>query len=106
ERAFAILDEAPEVPERPDARPLGRASGAVEFSGVWFAYQGADRAALSDVSFRIEPGQRVGIAGPTGAGKSTLMNLLTRFYDPTFGRIMLDGIDLRYYKLADLRNQF
>jgi ATP-binding cassette subfamily B protein len=106
ERTFGILDQAPEVPERAEARPLGRASGAVELCGVWFAYEGADRPALTDVSLAVDPGQRVGIAGATGAGKSTLMSLLTRFYDPTFGRILLDGVDLRDYKLADLRNQF
>jgi ATP-binding cassette subfamily B protein len=105
ERAFGILDEAPEVPELPDARPLGRASGAVRFADVWFAYE-SDRPVLRHVSFAVEPGERVGVAGPTGAGKSTLMNLLTRFYDPTFGEILLDGVDLREYNLADLRNQF
>jgi ATP-binding cassette subfamily B protein len=61
---------------------------------------------LHDVSFEIDPGTRVGISGTTGAGKTTLMSLLTRFYDPTAGAILLDGIDLRDYKLADLRNQF
>src|SRR5439155_25228505 len=105
ERAFGILDEAPEVPERPHARPLGRASGAVRFSDVWFSYE-PDRPVLKHGSFAVEPGERVGIAGPTGAGKSTLMNLLTRFYDPTFGEILLDGVDLREYSLTDLRNQF
>ncbi len=105
ERAFGILDETPEVPERPHARPLARASGAVQFAQVGFAYE-ADHPVLDDVSFAIEPGERVGIAGPTGAGKSTLMNLLTRFYDPTCGSILLDGVDLRDYRLADLRNQF
>ena len=105
ERAFEILDQAPEVPERPNARRLARASGAVRFSAVSFAYE-PGHPVLSDVSFAVEPGERVGIAGPTGAGKSTLMNLLTRFYHPTSGRILLDGVDLRDYKLADLRNQF
>src|SRR5262249_44861365 len=61
---------------------------------------------LSDISFEIKPGMRVGIAGTTGAGKTTLVSLLTRFYDPTGGQILLDGIDLRDYKLADLRSQF
>jgi ATP-binding cassette subfamily B protein len=105
ERAFALLAEAPDVPERPDARPLARASGAVEFRDVAFAYD-LDRLALNDISFAVKPGTRVGVAGATGAGKTTLINLLTRFYDPSWGRILLDGVDLRDYKLADLRNQF
>jgi ATP-binding cassette subfamily B protein len=105
ERAFGLLEEAPDVPERADARPLARAAGAVAFRDVSFAY-GPDRLALDRVSFAVEPGIRVGVAGATGAGKTTLMNLLTRFYDPTSGRILLDGVDIRDYKLADLRNQF
>ena len=105
ERAFSLLEEAPDVPERPDARPIARAAGAVEFRDVSFAY-GRDRLALEHVSFAVEPGTRVGIAGATGAGKTTLMNLLTRFYDPVAGEILLDGVDLRDYKVADLRNQF
>jgi ATP-binding cassette subfamily B protein len=105
ERTFAILDQEPDVPERPRARSLARASGAVRFCDVSFAYE-PNRPVLNDVSFAVEPGERVGIAGPTGAGKSTLMNLLTRLYDPTSGGILLDGVDLRDYKLADLRNQF
>jgi ATP-binding cassette subfamily B protein len=105
ERTFAILDQEPDVPERPRARSLARASGAVRFCDVSFAYE-PNRPVLNDVSFAVEPGERVGIAGPTGAGKSTLMNLLTRLYDPMSGRILLDGVDLRDYKLADLRNQF
>ncbi len=104
ERCFALLDEAPEVPERPAARPLARASGAVEFRAVSFAYV-PDRPVLEEVSFTVKPGTRVGIAGATGAGKTTLMNLLTRFYDPTSGQIFLDGVDLRDYRLADVRNQ-
>ena len=104
ERCFALLDEAPEVPEHPAARPLARAAGAVEFREVSFAY-GPDRPVLEDVSFMVNPGTRVGIAGATGAGKTTLMSLLTRFYDPLSGQITLDGVDLREYRLADLRNQ-
>jgi ATP-binding cassette subfamily B protein len=61
---------------------------------------------LHNISFAVDPGTRLGISGKTGAGKSTLMSLLTRFYDPSSGQILLDGIDLRDYKLADLRNQF
>ncbi|PYV38037.1 MAG: ABC transporter ATP-binding protein [Acidobacteria bacterium] len=105
ERAFALLDESPDVTERPNARPLSRAKGAVAFRNVWFAYEKGPPV-LSDISFQIRPGARVGIVGSTGAGKSTLVNLLPRFYDPTQGQILLDARDLREYKLADLRNQF
>src|SRR6266566_292030 len=105
ERAFGLLDEQPEVPERPNARPIGRARGAVAFRHVSFAY-GPDRPVLHDVSCDIAPGTRLGIVGATGAGKTTLISLLTRFYDPTEGQILLDDVDLREYKLADLRRQF
>jgi ATP-binding cassette subfamily B protein len=105
ERAFSLLDEAPDVLERPDARPLSRAAGAVVFRNVYFAYD-QGHPILQDISFAVPAGTWVGIAGETGAGKSTLMNLLTRFYDPTAGQICLDGVDLRDYKLADLRDQF
>jgi ATP-binding cassette, subfamily B, bacterial len=104
-RIFAVLDEVPDVLERPHARPLGRAIGELAFRNVSFAYNGRDPV-LHGVSFEIPPGTRVGISGATGAGKTTLVSLLTRFYDPTEGQILLDGIDLRDYKLADLRNQF
>lgn len=105
ERAFSLLDETPEVEERPDARPLSRALGSVTFRNVSFAYDEARRA-LNEVSFEVTSGTRLGVAGATGAGKTTLVSLLTRFYDPTSGEILLDGVDLREYKLADLRNQF
>jgi ATP-binding cassette subfamily B protein len=105
ERCFALLDEAPDVPARTDARPLARARGAVEFCDVSFGYE-PGRPVLEDVSFAVQPGTRVGIAGATGAGKTTLLSLLARFYDPGTGHISLDGVDLRDYRLADLRNQF
>ena len=105
ERAFALLDERPDVPERLHARPLVRAAGAVEFQHVSFAYN-SDRRVLHDVSFAVPAGARVAIVGTTGAGKTTLVGLLTRFYDPTAGAILLDGMDLRDYRLADLRDQF
>jgi len=105
ERAFALFDELPEVVERPDARALGRCAGAVVFDHVSFSYDGATPI-LQDVSFEVKAGSRVGISGTTGAGKTTLVSLLTRFYDPTAGRISLDGVDVRDYKLVDLRNQF
>ncbi|HVK17234.1 MAG TPA: ABC transporter ATP-binding protein [Fimbriiglobus sp.] len=105
ERAFALLDATPDVPERPDARPLGRAEGAVVFRNVSFAYK-EGRPVLDGVSFEVPPGTRVGVVGVTGTGKTTLAGLLTRFYDPAAGQVLLDGVDLRDYRLADLRNQY
>jgi ATP-binding cassette, subfamily B, bacterial len=105
QRAFAVLDEAPEVPERPDASPLPRAHGAIRFEGVTFSYDGREPA-VEDVWLAMPAGATVGVAGATGAGKTTLVGLLNRFYDPDEGRITLDGVDLRDYRLADLRNQF
>lgn len=105
ERAFALLDEAPDVAERPDARAIARANGAIAVRCVSFTYDGA-QPILKDVDFSIPAGMRVGIAGSTGAGKTTLMSLMTRFYDPTDGQILLDGVDLRDYKVTDLRDQF
>ena len=105
ERAFELLDEAPEVIEKSDARPLERARGGVAFENVSFGYN-PERPALRKISFEISAGARVGIAGTTGAGKSTLVSLLLRLYDPTDGKVFLDGVDLRDFKLRDLRNQF
>ncbi|MEO5579111.1 MAG: ABC transporter ATP-binding protein [Gemmatimonadaceae bacterium] len=105
ERAFGLLDEAPDVEERPNALPVVRATGAISFRNVGFGYT-HEREVLSDISFEVPAGSRVGIAGTTGAGKTTLVTLLTRFYDPTGGAILLDDVDLRDYRLADLRNQF
>src|SRR5204863_2805007 len=97
------LDKPPDVAERPGARALARAGGAVAFRDLAFAF---DRPILRDVTFDVEAGANVGIMGATGAGKTTLVSLLMRFYDPTAGQILLDGVDLREYRLGDLRNQF
>ena len=104
QRAFELLDQNPDVIEKPNAKPLKRATGLIEFRNVSFAY-GTNKT-LHDISFRIEPGTRVGLVGRTGAGKTTLTSLIPRFYDPSAGEILLDCVDLRDYKLADLRNQF
>src|SRR5437879_504266 len=82
-----------------------RSKRAVAFRHVAFAYR-EGHSVLCDISFEVAPGTRVGIAGPSGAGKTTLVSLLMRFYDPTAGAILVDGMDLRDYKLHDLRNQF
>jgi ATP-binding cassette subfamily B protein len=105
ERAFSLLDEHPEVNERPSAITLKRTRGEVCFEDVSFAYDGINPV-LHGVSFNAPSGTRVGIQGRTGSGKSTLMSLLIRFYDVSNGRICVDGVDIRDYKLADLRNQF
>jgi ATP-binding cassette, subfamily B, bacterial len=104
-RAFSLLDELPEVYEKPHAKRLDRAHGDFVFDDVSFAYEpGHD--VLRNIRLVVDAGSRVGIQGKTGAGKTTFVSLLTRFYDPTGGAIVLDGTDLRDYKLADLRNQF
>jgi len=104
-RAFALLDESPEVTEHPKARALERAEGRIEFHRVSFHYN-PSRTVLDDVSFRVGPGTHVGITGASGAGKSTILTLLTRLYDPVEGSILLDGHDLRQLKLQSLRDQF
>lgn len=104
ERVYRLIDKVPEVRERPDARSIERASGRVVFDGVSFAY-GDGEEVLHDISFALDHGTQLGIAGTTGAGKTTLVSLLLRFYDPTRGRILLDDVDLRDYRLEDLRRQ-
>ena len=105
ERYRAVLDEKPDVPESPNALPLARARGNITFRGVSFEYT-KDHPVLHDVSFELHTGDRLGVVGPTGSGKTTLSTLLLRLFDPTRGVITLDEIDLREYKLADLRSQY
>lgn len=105
DRVFSVLDEEKEVKENPHAAHLPRAKGAFEFKEVSFSYQ-KERPTLQDISFQIRPGDRVGIMGSTGAGKSTLISLINRFYDPSHGVISIDGVDIRNYKLVDYRSQF
>ena len=83
----------------------GRARGHIEFENVWFAYKDEDWV-LKDVSFKVEPGQSIALVGHTGSGKTTITNLLMRFYDVQRGRILLDGVDLREWDLQSLRENF
>lgn len=106
ERIFKMTDtpvviESPTVP----VRRVAGAPGRIEFDHVWFAYNDEEYV-LRDVSFEVAPGERVGIVGATGAGKSTLINLLLRFYDVSRGRILIDGVDVREMDLAELRGMF
>jgi ATP-binding cassette subfamily B protein len=106
ERIFALLDTPIEVAPPAEPRRLPAASGGhIVFDHVWFAYNGQDHV-VRDVSFEVKPGERVGIVGATGAGKSTIINLLMRFYDVSGGRITVDGIDIRELDPADLRRKF
>ncbi|MDQ3842596.1 MAG: ABC transporter ATP-binding protein/permease [Bacteroidota bacterium] len=105
ERVFELLDQEKEVEESPDSIHLPRAKGAFEFQNVSFSYE-EDRAILQNVSFKIKAGDRVGIMGSTGAGKTTLFSLLIRFYDTACGKILIDDSDIKNFKLADYRNQF
>ncbi|HYF01682.1 MAG TPA: ABC transporter ATP-binding protein [Planctomycetota bacterium] len=104
ERVFGILDTPLQVQDRPDAVPAPPLRGEVAFENVSFSYDGKTPV-LRDVSFRVEPGRTVAVVGATGAGKSTLINLLQRFYDPTSGRVAVDGRDVREFTIAGLRRQ-
>jgi len=102
-RVFEVLDAPIEVFSPPNAAPLDPVRGELEFQNVSFHYN-AQHAALTDISFRVKPGELVAIAGATGSGKSVLMSLIPRFYDPRAGKILLDGRDLRTMPLDELRH--
>jgi subfamily B ATP-binding cassette protein MsbA len=105
ERIFEILDTHSEVPERPGAQVLPRLRQAIEFRNVSFSYDGVSKTILRDVSFTVRTGQAVAIVGLSGAGKTTLVNLIPRFYDVSGGQILIDGVDIREATLASLRAQ-
>jgi subfamily B ATP-binding cassette protein MsbA len=104
ERIRKILDTDIVIPERPGARPLPTCRGEIAFENVAFGYD-PEAPVLKDVSFKIAPGQLVGIVGTTGGGKSTVVSLIPRFYDPLGGRVLIDGVDLRDLELASLRSK-
>ena len=111
ERIFKLVDEPVTIDTNPNAERLVTPRGEIEFRNVWFSYKNVPEPAeedwvLRDVSFRISPGQTFAIVGHTGAGKTTLISLLLRFYDIQRGQILLDGIDIRLLDLQDLRKQF
>jgi len=103
EKIFELMDEPEEISDSPSASELPPISGRVEFDDVTFAYDGAD--VLRDVSFTVEPGQRVALVGPTGAGKTTTINLLARFYDADTGEVRIDGHPIRSVTQQSLRRQ-
>lgn len=105
ERIFALLDTPVAVADPVSPAAAARGGGHIRFENVWFAYRG-DQYVLEDVSFDVAPGRRVGVVGATGAGKSTVLNLLMRFYEVNRGRITIDGVDIRDLPLHDLRARF
>lgn len=102
ERIFWLMDTEPQVVDAPDAVHMKSFRGEIEFRHVWFAYRGEEWV-LRDVSFKVAPGQRVAFVGATGAGKTTIQNLICRYYDIQKGEILVDGVDVRRIRLADLR---
>ncbi len=104
ERLRAILEADTVIPQRPDALLPSDVKGEIAFEHVAFGYK-SDEPVLKDVYFQIKPGETVGIVGPTGGGKSTIVSLIPRFYDPLAGRILVDGVDIRDFDLQALRNQ-
>ena len=105
ERVFELLDETEEVPDSEDAKVIGFPRGEVEFDRVNFSYK-KDAPLIEDMNIHVESGQTIAIVGPTGAGKTTLVNLLMRFYEIDGGRITVDGVDIRELRRGDLRSVF
>src|SRR6266513_389084 len=105
ERIFELLDEQEEVPEAANAKVIEHPDGAVEFDHVKFGYA-PDNILMEDMNINVQPGQMIAIVGPTGAGKTTLVNLLMRFYEVNSGEILVDGVDITHIKRGNLRRMF
>ncbi len=105
DRVFEVFDDVPAVQDRPDAERRTIERGEIEFDRVGFRYAEDKPLVLEDVSFRVEPGQRVAVVGESGAGKSTLVTLIPRLFDVTDGALRIDGIDVRDYRIRDLRRR-
>jgi subfamily B ATP-binding cassette protein MsbA len=105
ERIFGILDTLPEVKDAPNARPIRSFEDSIEYRDVSFSYEDASGPVLHEISFTVRKGEVVALVGPSGGGKSTIVDLLPRFYDPLAGVILFDGVDLRELRLSDLRSQ-
>ncbi len=103
-RIFEILDTQPEIKDTPNARSFDRLNGSVEFQNVTFSYEHGPPV-LQDVSLNVQPGQLIGLVGPSGAGKTTIINLICRFYDPDSGTVCVDAHDLKNMQRASLRSQ-
>jgi len=104
ERIVELLEERPTVTDSPEARPASALAGRIAFEDVGFGYD-SGRQVLSNIDFRAEPGQVVAVVGHSGAGKTTILSLISRLYDPTAGRVLLDGCDLREYTIESVRDQ-
>lgn len=105
ERVFSIIDEKSDITDIPDARRISQVAEGIEYRHVWYEYEpGAP--VLKDIDLTVRPGENIAVVGPSGGGKSTMMDLLPRFFDPVRGAVVIDGVDLREYKLDDLRALF
>ena len=105
ERFTEIMDEVSDIKDSPDAKPISGVKGDIEFKNVTFSYKGTDKKILSDFSLHIAPGENVALVGPSGGGKTTLCNLIPRFYDVTEGSVTIDGVDVRDYDTKALRSK-
>lgn len=104
ERVFELLDTEPDISDGENSQTLERSMGEIRFENVSFYYTRSNPV-LKNISFTVKPGQMVAFVGPTGVGKTTIISLIARFYDPVEGRVLLDGMDLKHIKLSSLRNQ-